>query len=128
MVELFKKRFYIFYNKNKIIKKINRNVFKKKQMKKIAELLTQSSYNIYHKSLTSAVDQMQKFIAKNNLHADKQQMANDIGLGPSKPSQGKTNKYHIDLYDKSDKLQKKKLHAQVYGMGNGSYQLNMYIA
>jgi hypothetical protein len=46
-------------------------------------------------------------------------------MGPRKPSEGKTNKFHLSLR-KDFKPQKKMLHIQVYGMKN-SYELNAYI-
>ncbi len=46
-------------------------------------------------------------------------------MGPKKPSEGKTNKFSIEL-SKDGKPSRKQLHIQVYGMRN-SYELNAYI-
>ena len=56
------------------------------------------------------------------------QMATVVGMGKPKPKEGDTNKFHFDLY-KNNKLQRKKLHVQIFNRGTSSneYELNMYI-
>lgn len=82
-------------------------------------------YQVYHDTLTSAVQEMEKWATKKKFELDKEELAEKIGLGPAKPKDGKTNKYNLTLY-KNGKAQKKMLQMQVYGMGN-KYELNMYI-
>lgn len=84
-----------------------------------------SDYIIYHSSYTSAVQEVEAYAVKNGYTLDDEQMAQDIGLGPAKPKNGKTNKFHLDIY-KGDKLQKKKLQVQIYG-DEGRFELNMYV-
>jgi hypothetical protein len=101
---------------------------KKKLIKKIkAKLAGKKDYEIYHKSYTSAVQEAEDFAKKNGYEVDKEQMAQDIGLNTQRPKEGKTTKFRIDLF-KDGKEQRKKLHAQVFGMPSGNYELNMYIS
>jgi len=92
-----------------------------------------SDYQIYHNSYSAVADEIIKYVKKMGYTLDDEsdkenigsQMFDVLGSGPKKPSDGKTNKLHFDLY-KNNKEQKKKLHAQVYGTG-GKFELNMYI-
>ena len=87
---------------------------------------------LYHSSYTAAVQEITRFGKvygytfddESNSENIGSQMFNTIGMGPKKPDDGVTNSFSFDLY-KKDKLQKKKLHAQVYGNGK-TYELNMY--
>ena len=104
-------------------------------MKTFKEILSERKYEyqIYHNSYTSAVDEIKNFAKAHRYTLDDEsdsenvgsQMFDLVGLGPKKPSDGKTNKFSFDLY-KNNKLQKKKLHAQISGVGS-KYELNMYI-
>jgi hypothetical protein len=85
-----------------------------------------SGYVVYHNSYSSAVDIAIKFAEKKGYVVDTDDVWNQISTGPKKPSDGKTNKFSLGLI-KGDKVDKKKLHIQIYGMGNGRYELNMYI-
>ena len=103
-------------------------------MKTFKEIIEgKSDYTIYHKSYSAAVDEIKKFAKKNGYTLDDEsdsenvgsQMFNVVGSGPKKPKEGKTNKFSFELY-KNNKLQKKMLHAQIYGTKN-QFELNMYI-
>ena len=83
-------------------------------------------YEIYHKTFTSAVQEVEKFAEKNGYEIDSDEMFNKVGTGPKKPSVGKTNEYHLTLM-KNGKEDRKKLHFQVYGL-KSQYELNMYIS
>jgi hypothetical protein len=85
-----------------------------------------SGYTVYHNSYSSAVDIAIKFAEKKGYVVDTDDVWNQISTGPKKPSDGKTNKFSLGLI-KGEKVDKKKLHIQIYGMGNGRYELNMYI-
>jgi len=93
-----------------------------------------SSYPIYHSSYSSAVSAIEDFAKKKGYTLDDEsdkenigdQMATTVGMGPKKPSNGKTNKFSFTLY-KNNKEQRKALHAQVYG-DEGRFELNMYIS
>jgi hypothetical protein len=82
-------------------------------------------YKIYHDSYTSAINTALDYAEKKGYEYDKEETAEKIGLGPKKPSEGKTNKFSINL-TKEGKPQKKKLQIQVYGMEK-KYELNCYI-
>jgi len=91
-------------------------------------------YEIYHKSYSDAVSEIEKFVKKNGYTLDDEsdkenigsQMFDEIGRGPKKPTNGKTNKFDLKLY-KNNKEQKKMLHVQIYG-DEGRFELNMYIS
>ncbi len=83
-------------------------------------------YEIYHKTFTSAIEEVEKFAEKNGYEIDSDEMFNKVGTGPKKPSVGKTNEYHLTLM-KNGKEDRKKLHFQVYGL-KSQYELNMYIS
>jgi hypothetical protein len=82
-------------------------------------------YEVYHKSYTSAIEAAREYAEKKGFEIDNDDAFRKIGVGPRKPSEGKTNSFSIQL-SKDGKLQRKQLHIQVYGMKN-SYELNAYI-
>lgn len=98
---------------------------KQLQSKNTLKKQGKSDYVIYHNSLTDCIKQMQKYVKRFGYTLNDDEMFDQVGNGPKKPSQGKTNKYHLHLY-KDDKVTKKLIHFQVYGMKD-RYQLNMYI-
>lgn len=85
-----------------------------------------NDYKIYHNTFTSAIEEAKRFAYDRGYDVDPEEMAEKIGLGPKKPSEGKTNRYIIDLKHPSGKVMRQKLQIQVYGMGN-RYELNVYI-
>jgi hypothetical protein len=84
-----------------------------------------SDYEVYHKSYTSAIQAAREYAEKKGYEINNDDAFTKIGMGPRKPSEGKTNKFSIEL-SKDGKVQRKKLQIQVYGMRN-SYELNAYI-
>jgi len=84
-----------------------------------------SDYEVYHKSYTSAIQAAKSYAEKKGYEINDDDSFRQIGMGPRKPSEGKTNKFSIEL-SKDGKVQRKKLQIQVYGMKN-SYELNAYI-
>ena len=84
-----------------------------------------SDYEVYHKSYTSAINAAKEYAEKKGYEINDDDSFRQIGMGPRKPSEGKTNKFSIEL-SKGGKVQRKKLQIQVYGMRN-SYELNAYI-
>jgi hypothetical protein len=97
-----------------------------KHLGKLRESINEAKFPIYHNSYTSAIDSALDWANKSGFDYDKEETAQKIGLGPKKPSEGKTNRFSIEL-SKGGKEQRKQLHIQVYGMGNGKYELNAYI-
>ncbi len=85
-----------------------------------------SDYPVYHYTYTSAIQSARDYAEKKGYEIDDEDAFRKIGMGPRKPSDGKTNRFSIQL-TKDGKLQRKQLHIQVYGMKN-SYELNAYIA
>jgi hypothetical protein len=102
-----------------------------------------SDYPVYHYTYTSAIQSAKEYAEKKGYEIDDDDSFRKIGMGPRKPSDGKTNRFSIEL-TKNGKPQKKMLHIQVYGMGtykraqDGSktrslhggqneYELNCYI-
>lgn len=96
-------------------------------MIRLKRLLNENKYQIYHNSYTSAINTALEYAEFKGFDYDKEETATKIGMGPKKPSDGKTNRFSIELM-KNGKPQNKQLHIQVYGMGNGKYELNTYIS
>jgi hypothetical protein len=102
-----------------------------------------SDYPVYHYTYTSAIQSAREYAEKKGYEIDDEDAFRQIGMGPKKPSDGKTNRFSIQL-TKDGKPQKKHLHIQVYGMGTykrnsdnsktrslhggqNEYELNAYI-
>lgn len=120
------------------------NPFKSESMR-LKSVMNEAKYQIYHYTYTSAINTALEYAEKQGYEYDKEETASKIGMGPKKPSDGKTNRFSIEL-TKGGKPQKKQLHIQVYGMGtykrnnsDGSkvrslsggqneYELNCYIS
>lgn len=103
-----------------------RNIIREEVKKSINE----STYMVYHKSYTSAVDAALNYVHGKGFTYDKEETATKIGFGPKKPSEGKTNRFSIDLYRYGKMEKNKKLHIQIYNRGNeldAPYELNCYI-
>lgn len=92
----------------------------------IVENVGKKSYEIYHNSYTSAINAALEYAEMQGYSYDQEEVANQIGLGPKKPSEGQTNRFTITLY-KNGVESKKALQIQVYGMRE-KYELNCYIA
>jgi hypothetical protein len=84
-----------------------------------------NDYEIDNQTFTDAAEQMLLYVKSKGYTVSENEWFNTISNGPRKPTEGKTNKYHIDLLKNGIPV-KEKLHAQVYGMQN-QYELNMYI-
>lgn len=109
------------------------SVFTKVKMKVQKEEIEldekKSDYTIHHSSYSSAVQHAVDHTNKTSgMTVDDDDYDRKVAMGPRKPSEGKTNEFHLDLVDKNGKTSKKKLHMQVYGMGNGKYELNKYVS
>jgi hypothetical protein len=97
-------------------------------MAKFKEFLQESKYEVYHDTYTSAIQTAEEWAIKQGYDLDEEEWAQDIGLGPSKPKPGKTNKFSLSL-SKNGKEDKKRLQIQIYNRETNSntYELNMYI-
>jgi hypothetical protein len=84
-----------------------------------------SNYDVYHNSYTSAIQSAREYAEKQGYEINDDDAFRQIGMGPKKPSEGKTNRFSIEL-SKDGKVQRKRLQIQVYGMKN-KYELNTYI-
>jgi hypothetical protein len=96
-------------------------------MIRLASLLKEkkSDYETYHNSYTSAINAAKEYAEKQGYEINDDDSFTKIGMGPRKPSEGKTNRFSIEL-SKDGKVSRKQLHIQVYGMKN-QYELNAYI-
>lgn len=90
---------------------------------------SRDEYTLYHDSLTSAVQEIERYVQRKGYTLDEDEMAQEVALGPRKPSKGKTNKYNINLY-KHGKEQRKALHFKVYNRGthDNKYELTAHIS
>lgn len=87
---------------------------------------SKSSYQVYHTSYSSAVQEAEKLAQKNGFEVDEHDWGFRVATGPKKPSEGKTNRFNIEL-TKDGNQNNSTLSFQVYGMGNGKYELNAYL-
>jgi hypothetical protein len=93
--------------------------------KKVESVTEANDLKVYHKSYTEAIQTAKEYALKRGYMVDDDDSFRKIGMGPRKPSEGKTNKVSVEL-TKGGKPSNKQLHIQVYGMKNG-YELNCYI-
>ena len=100
----------------------------------LVKILTEakSDYPVYHFTYTSAINAAREYAEKKGYEIDDDDAFRKIGMGPKRPSAGKTNKFSIELI-KGGKPQKKLLHIQVYNMGtfkrdnrDGSYVKSLH--
>ena len=95
------------------------------------EDLTESKYEVYHSTYTSAIQAAEKFAKKQGYDLDPEEMATEIGMGPGKPKGGKTVKHSLGLFKNGAPIRgKKRLQIQVYDRGQtgNRYELNCYIS
>ena len=85
-----------------------------------------NKYQIYHDSYTSAIQEVGEHAKRHGYTHDPEEMADKVGLGPVKPKAGVTNRFSVKLH-KDGKEQKRMHHFQVYGRGDGKYELNQYM-
>ena len=79
-----------------------------------------TGYEIYHKDFSGAMQHAYKFAKTKGVTVDPAEIDSKVATGPSKPSNGKTNKYILGTNKKNTQV-----HIQVYTTGN-KYELNMY--
>jgi hypothetical protein len=98
----------------------------KDQLVYVVESINEATdLKVYHKSYTEAIQTAKEYALKRGYMVDEDDSFRKIGMGPKRPSEGKTNKVSVEL-TKGGKPSNKQLHIQVYGMKNG-YELNCYI-
>ncbi len=83
-------------------------------------------YKVYHDTFTGVVDEVIGHLGKQGLYMAEDDVWNKISVGPGKPKDGRTDRYSMPLYDADGKPAGKATHFQVYDMGNGKYELNLY--
>jgi hypothetical protein len=68
-------------------------------MIKLASLIKEvkSDYEVYHKSYTSAINAAREYAEKQGYEINDDDAFTKIGMGPRKPSEGKTNRFSIEL-------------------------------
>ena len=95
-------------------------------MIKLTQILTEAiDYKVYHNTYTAAIQTAKEYALKKGYMVDDDDSFRKIGMGPRKPSEGKSVRVSVEL-TKGGKPSNKQLHIQVYGMKNG-YELNCYI-
>ena len=98
---------------------------KNETMLRLKNLLGEAKFETYHNTYTSAINAAREYAEKQGYEINDDDSFTKIGMGPRKPSEGKTNRFSIEI-TKDGKPQRKMLHIQVYGMKN-KYELNAYI-
>lgn len=102
---------------------------KKPSIKRVAHRYLRAGkrdFRIHHKSYTSAMQEAYAFAEKNGYSLIEDDVFQEVTIGRGKPSVGETRKHSL-LLMKGDKIQRKALQVQVYGMESGTYELNVYI-
>lgn len=84
------------------------------------------AYKVYHDSFTGVVGEVIGHLGKQGFYMAEDDVWNKISVGPGKPKDGRTDRYSMPLYDADGKPAGKAAHFQVYDMGNGRYELNLY--
>ena len=94
--------------------------FAKNKITEEAEL-DEAKYDLYHKDFSSAMQHAYKMAKKlHGITVDPKEIDDKVATGPSKPSEGKTNKYRL-------KGDKGAIQVQVYNKGGSKpFELNMY--
>ena len=88
------------------------------------EAKSSTGYELFHNTLGGAIDTAVSHAkSKFGISISDEERMDKVGLGPRKPSKGKTNSYRLMGTDKSGKS--KGVQVQVYNMGN-KFELNMY--
>jgi hypothetical protein len=67
-------------------------------MKSFKELFLESSeYVVLHNSYSSAVSEIEKFAKKRGVEIKEDEIWNNISVGPKRPKDGVTNKFHLAI-------------------------------
>jgi len=90
-------------------------------------------YKIFHSTYSGAVASIVEAVERTGYTLDDQSSLENLGgqiwdkiaVGPSKPQEGQTNKFDLQLY-KKNRIVDEALHVQIYNTGK-KYELNMYI-
>ncbi len=116
-----------------------RRVDKKRNIEKV-NLLFEERYNkskglinegsepfeVYHKSYGSSIDAIGDYVNSVGFELDTEEYRTTYLDAFFKPKPGETKRDSLTLY-KDGKEQRKMLHVQIYNMGTGTFELNMYI-
>ena len=88
-----------------------------------------ADYELYHPTMADALTHaLNHAFNKKNFEVDADEWFQKGNMGPKKPSKGKTNSYSIAGYNaKTGKPERKRFHAQIYGMDSGKFELNYYV-
>ena len=96
----------------------------RKLLKELKEAKSGTGYELHHKTLGGAIDTAISHAKKQyGIEITDDERMDQVGMGPRKPANGKTNSYRLMGSDKSGK--ERGIQVQVYNMGN-KYELNMY--
>ena len=109
-------------NKVIVIDKKDKDKYMKKGWTLAEEVeLDEAKYDLYHKDFSSAMQHAYKMAKKlHGITIDPKEIDDKVATGPSKPSEGKTNKYRL-------KGDKGAIQVQVYNKGGSKpFELNMY--
>ena len=88
------------------------------------EAKSSTGYELFHNTLGGAIETAVSHAkSKFGISISDEERMDKVGMGPRKPSKGKTNSYRLMGTDKSGKS--KGVQVQVYNMGN-KFELNMY--
>ncbi len=97
------------------------------ELLKIAKTLMAGNYEIYHKSYSDATTEAYEYAEKKGYTIDPDSWFEQVTTGRGKPKNGDTRQHHVALL-RNGKETRKHLQFQVFDMGTGTYELNLYIS
>jgi len=94
------------------------------ESRSVGSVLKSKDYEVYHKTLASALDEAQKYV-ENNYFEIPENGFNKFTFGGVK--YGENKKDNIHLNHKGQPTKNRFLAIQIYRMDSGTYELNMYL-
>jgi len=93
-------------------------------MKSFKELREgKNDYSLYHKTYSGALAAAYDHAKKKGYTVDRNDIDSKVAMGPKKPSNGKSNRFTLNLVGEKKKM----LAVQVTNLDNKRYELNFYI-
>ncbi len=89
-------------------------------------LIEGTSYIIYHKTFTSAINEVIKQLSQQKLYLSKEDVSTQITFGRGKPKHGMTDRYVMLCYNLAGQPAKKAVNFQIADLET-RYELNMYV-
>lgn len=90
-----------------------------------------NTHNLYHTSFTASAEEARRVAEQKGFVVNEENWTTEVAFGGkytrARPSVGVSHSFSVQL-TKNEKVQRKHLHFQVYGMESGNFELNAYVA